>query len=807
MLIFPTNPFIIISMRKLKFFMLILVTALLICRLGFGEETLPSESQSQSPSTLTAQSEEPSASRPEQRLIKAIEIIGNKSISTNAIISKMKSQIDSPYLENVISDDIKRLYLLGFFSDINVKTEDYAQGVKIVIEVSERSLVEKIYFEGMRRIYMKDEKLKEMLKTKEKQYLDYPKLKEDVETLKKLYIKKGFSETQVDSKVEVDAVKNTAKVRFLIQEAKRVRIKNIFVKGNKSFSKSRILRLLKTKRAWLFNPGVLREDVFAEDLKRIESFYQREGYADIKVDSGVRRDPKKPWLYIDLTIEEGKKYLVGEVKIEGNSAISRKDLTSRLKVCLPGKIFSQEGMQQDVANLQAAYFDQGYIFAQISESSLVNLGTGLVDLTYSIIENEVAYVDKIKIRGNVKTKDIVVRREMRIYPGERFDGDKLRRSKERLQNLGFFEEVNYDTEDSEVANKKDLVVEVKEAKTGAFSFGGGYSTVDQLVGFVEIEQKNFDWKNFPYFTGDGQDLKLRGSFGSLSSGYNLSFTEPWMFDYPISFGFDVYKETRERESDVGYGYDEDRTGGDLRLGKEISEYLRSHLVYRYEIVDISNVSPDATADLQAEAGKNKISSLEFGLTNDARDNVFLPTRGHVLTGSLTGAGGVLGGDKEFWKFFGRASKYFPLFKGSVLEFRGRIGTADAYGDSEKLPIYERFFAGGAYTIRGYEERTIGPYDPVTKDPLGGNAMLVGNIEYTYPVFDFLRVAGFFDSGNVWENIGDLGSGGFKSSFGLGLRLKTPIGPISLDYGIPLNKQPGENDKSSGRFHFSVSHGF
>jgi len=426
-------------------------------------------------------------------------------------------------------------------------------------------------------------------------------------------------------------------------------------------------------------------------------------------------------------------------------------------------------------------------------------------------------VDMIKIRGNIKTRDVVIRRELRIHPGDRFDGEKLRRSKERLQNLGFFEEVSYDTEETQTPDKKNLVVDVKESKTGSFSFGGGYSTVDQFVGFVEVEQKNFDWKNFPYFTGAGQNLKFRASLGSISKAFDLSFTEPWVFDYPVSFGFDAYKRTHNRESDVGYGYDEDVTGGDLRLGKEISEYLREDLMYKMDVIDISNITDNATDDLRKESGSNTVSSMTYGLTFDNRDNVFDPLKGNYLNGSMQLAGGPFSGDKDFWKFFGRASHYFPFPGHSVLEVRGRIGLSDPYSDSDRIPIYERFFAGGAYTIRGYEERKLGPIDPDSKDPLGGNSILIGNIEYTYPLFNFLKVAAFYDIGNVWEKMGDIGSskdsngvnetGGLKSAFGLGLRIKTPIGPIMLDYGIPLDKAPGEDSKGSGRFHFSASHGF
>jgi outer membrane protein insertion porin family len=351
------------------------------------------------------------------------------------------------------------------------------------------------------------------------------------------------------------------------------------------------------------------------------------------------------------------------------------------------------------------------------------------------------------------------------------------------------------------------VVDVKEAKTGAFSFGGGYSTVDQFIGFVEVEQKNFDWRNWPYFTGAGQDLKLRASFGTLTQDFDLSFTEPWVFDYPVSFGFDGYRRTRDREEDVGYGYDQRITGGDLRLGRELTDYLRTDLTYRLDRIEITNISEDATFDLNREEGKNNISSIEPSLTFDSRDNVFIPTKGNLITSSWQYAGGPLAGDKDFWKFYARASHYIPLFRGSVLEFRGRVGLADPYGDSPVVPIYERFFAGGANTIRGYHERKIGPIDSVSKDPLGGESTVIGNLEYTYPIWSFLRLAAFYDTGNVWKKIDDIDFGDLKSGIGFGVRLKTPMGPVLVDYGIPLDKEPGEDKKGGGQFHFSMSHGF
>jgi outer membrane protein insertion porin family len=795
-------------MRKIFLICSSLLFVLCVALSSFAEDKVSTSDPLQSVSAETQ--EEPA------RLVTSIEVKDNKAISTNTIVSKMKTRIGSPYQENVISDDLKRLYLLNFFSDIKIDTEAYKDGIKVIVTVTERPIIDKIAFFGINRITLKDEKLKAQLKSKEGQYLDYPSLAEDLRILQKMYEKIGYNAAKIDYKLDTDKGTNKVKISFNVIEGGRVRIKNIIVEGNKAFTSGRILKLLKTKRAWFFNAGALKEDVLKEDLERIKAFYLRNGYIDVVVDNEVKPDEKKAYLlYLNIKIKEGNKYLVGNVSIKGNKDISEKEIIMRLKDCVPGKTFSEEAMRSDLVSIQGLYFDRGYISAHLQESFSLNSQTSRVDIGYDIVENQITYVDKIKVRGNIKTKDIVIRREMRIHPGDRFDGEKLRRSKERLQNLGFFEEIGYDTEDTEVSDQKDLIVDVKETKTGAFSFGGGYSTVDDFVGFVEIEQKNFDWKNWPYFTGAGQDLKIRATVGTVSGGFDLSFTEPWLFDYPISFGFDLYKRTHKRDSDVGYGYDEDVTGGDIRLGKELSEYLRGDLVYRIDSIDISNIDDDSTSDLKSEAGTNLISSITPSFTYDSRDNIFDTHKGNLFTGSFAFAGGPLGGDKNYWKFFGRASHFIPLPRNSALELRGRIGLADPYGDSTKIPIYERFFAGGAYTIRGYEERAIGPFDPGSKDPLGGTSMLVGNLEYLYPLFGFLKVAAFYDVGNVWEKLGDIGSsrdtsnntGGFKSSFGLGLRIKTPIGPIMLDYGIPMNKAPGEDSKSDGRFHFSVSNSF
>jgi len=735
--------------------------------------------------------------------VTAIDVKGNETISMATIVAKIKIRVGQLYSQNIISEDLKRLYNTGHFSDVSVDREDYKDGFKVIFLVTEKPIIETITYSGQKHLNVR--KLEFLTTSKKGEFLEEQKLREDVGIIEDEYQKRGFSDAVIGYETEIDPETNKATVVFVINEKAKLRITKIYFQGNDSFKSKRLLKLIKTRPDSLFTSGAFKEDVMEDDIARLKSFYQREGFLDVVVGYSSEVQAKGN-IIITIDVAEGQKYTIGEISVDGNTIIDTADIIDAIEETVGGEAFSQIKIQIDSANIQSLYFDKGYIFAHILETTSIDPETGRVDVAFNCREGDIAYVGMINIIGNTKTKDVVVRREMRIDPGERFDGRKLRRSKDRLRNLGFFEEINYDIVESNIPGKKDLVVEVKESKTGEFSFGGGYSTIDEFVGFVEIRQRNFDFQNWPTFTGDGQDLLLHAELGTVRENLQLSFTEPWFLDYPLSFGFDLYKKVHKRESDIGYGYDEETVGGDIRFGKELTEYLRGNLVYRIEEIEISNVSSDATNELRKEIGSNVISSLGLDLTLDKRDNPFDPTKGYMLSGFGEIAGGPLGFDKDFAKFVGKGSYDIPCPFGSVLEFRGRIGVVDAFGDSDEVPIYERFFAGGAYTIRGYNERKVGPIDPVSEDPIGGNSMVVANIEYTVPVIEYIKLATFFDTGNVWSDVGDIGSGNFKSGIGLGLRVKTPIGPIRLDYGFPLNDEPGEEDKE-GKFYFSFSHGF
>jgi len=763
-------------MRRLPAIVSFVIISVFICRIGLSQAPTPKK-------------------------VKLIKVEENRAVSTAAILSKIKTKVGDTFSYDVLNDDLKRLYSLGFFTDISIDVSDYKDGLAVTFIVEEKAVIGVINFNGNKSI--RDGHLKKEMTSKEGEMFDASKLSRDMTVLKRFYEKRGFHLAEIDYTSQIDKKKNMATVTVVVEEQRVVKIKHMFFEGSESYPDNKLFMLIITRRDTLITSGHFKKDVFEEDLEKLKAFYQSEGYLDVKVESEFEYYANG--MDITIIIEEGKKYLVGNIFVMGNKIFAKDELGDVLKL-KKNKAFSQDGMKLDAIHIQEKYYINGYIMCRVYPEPVVNKDTGRIDITYSINENKLIYVNKVNVAGNTKTKDVVIRRELRTYPGESFNGEKIKRSKERLYNLGYFEEISFDTRETDDPAKRDLVVNVKETKTGEFSFGGGYSSIDRLIGFASVSQKNFDITNFPTFTGGGQNLTLRGEFGFVRSNYLLSWTDPWIFGFPYSFGFDLYRTTHDRERDAGYGWEEERWGGNARLGKEFTDWLRSGLVYKLDRVKISNLPDDIITDIREEEGTNFLSSLQTYLTFDTRDNIYNPKRGTVITGTVEDAGGVFLGDFDFLKYTGKVSQYFSFMEQFVLELKVRGGLVHEYGDSERVPVYERFYAGGANSIRGYSERGVGPRDDNSGDATGGESIAIGNIELTFPVFkNLIKGAIFYDVGNVWEHSDEIGQGSYKYGAGLGVRVKTPIGPVKVDWGYPLKKIKHEEQK--GRFYFSISHGF
>lgn len=736
-----------------------------------------------------------------------MDVSGLKTIAKETVLSKVRTRSGSPYEDAVVSEDIRRIFALGYFTDVRADVETLPDGLQLTFVVKEKPAVSAIEVQGHR--ILPKPKVLDLFAVSKGELYDPRKVKEGIALLKAEYGRRGFSQVEVLSKTEPHEADNTVTIYLLVDEGPRMRIRDVLIEGNRAFSDRRIRKVLKTKRRWWWFSGVYHEQVLEEDLERVRAFYRKNGYQDAAASQQTYRDPRGKGLLVHLTVSEGLQHRVGQVGVAGVTLFPERELRQVIAL-KPGAVFSDEALQEDLRLLKQYYGDRGYIRADVVPNTQLDAKTKRVNLTYQITEHDLVHVNRIDVEGNLRTRDTVVRREMRIYPGEAFDGAKIRKSIDRLYNLGYFEEVTVDTRKADAADREDLIFKVKESKTGSFSFGGGFSSVDRLVGLVELEQRNFDVTKFPNFTGAGQDLRLRAEVGTVRRFFDLSFTEPWIFGHPLSLGIDAFNRTSLRNNSLGRAFDEEQRGAGVRLGKEFADKVQLGLSYQLFRTVISDVLEEASSALKAEQGRNYVSVVGTSVLLDQRNSKFDPTQGYTVFTSADLAGGVLAGDKDFFRLQGGGSVYWPHGSRFVLESRLRAGLVDAYGDSEEVPIFERFFGGGTGTIRGFRERRVGPLDASSNDPIGGEATLVGTVEEVMTIVrdergrSILKGSAFVDIGDVWRRVGDFGES-YKAGAGIGIRVNTPIGPVRLDVGYPISDVP-EDDRRL-RLHFNVSRSF
>jgi len=733
-----------------------------------------------------------------QNVVRNIEIRGNRIVSTNAILNKVKTKVGSPLLQEVVNEDVKRLYATGFFQDVRVDVQPQADGLAVNIIVDEKPIIKRIIIEGAKVI--KEDNIRKDLNIVEGQILDQRAVKDAVNKIQNKYIQKGFRFAEVKSDIDINEEAKEAVLYILIDEGAKYKIKSIKFSGNKTFPSRRLSKLVKTKPEFIFllRKGVFDEEKFQEDIDRLRGYYQAEGFLDVQVAPEYEYDRKDKKILISIKIEENSRYYTGDVKIKGNVLFPESEIWENLAM-LPGFVFSQARMMVDIDGIRKYYFRQGYIGVQITPDVVLNPDTKKVDVVYNIVEGDLFFIDKIKIRGNTKTKDIVIRREFRVRPGERFDGDKLDRSKQRLDNLGFFQEVVYDTEEGSAPNRKNLIFQVKEKQTGELSFGAGVSSIDKFVGFAEIAQKNFDWLNFPTFTGAGQSLSIRGRLGSITRDLDLSFVEPYFLGRNLSLGFNGFSVKRDKNNT---NFDEQRTGVTISFAKALSEYIRAGVGYTFEQVNLTDIPSDPGPTVLAFEGKTNLSRLKFNLSRDTRDSTFNPSKGTVISGSVELIGTFLGGDHDYYNGQISFSKYFTFFKRHLFEVKTRLGVTDTIG-GDQVPVFDRFYAGGLGTVRGYGPRRVGPIE--NGGAIGGDSIFILNLEYTVPLIESFKAAVFIDIGNVAAGSYAIDSKTVAASVGPGLKINTPIGPVALYYGYPMIHPDPENE--NGRFEFSFSRGF
>jgi outer membrane protein insertion porin family len=773
------------------------------------------------PSTLSL------AQAPEETVVREIEVrfSGPETVNRAVVMANIQTAVGKPRTREMIEQDVRNLINTGYFYDVRVLEEPMVDGVRVVFQVQGKATIKEIIIEGNKRF--KEERLKREYSQKVGDSLDERKAHDDAHKMQDLYEKSGYPDSKVTYEVSIDKDTGKAILKFKVHEGERVYIKQIKFTGNKAFPDGQLLKIMKTRHhwwgSWFASTGVLKEEEFKEDLEKLRDFYNSKGYIDMEIRGSHIERVGTQWMVIVIDLYEGAQYKVGTVAIDGNKIFPTTDLEKHLKMT-SGKIFTPTAMAADQKALEDYYGGRGYLDTSARPIRIPNVETGRIDMTYSIHEGELTYIEKVDIRGNTKTKDKVIRRELAVNPGEIYNTVKVDRSVERLKNLGYFSKVEATPEPTDVPNRKDLVLNLEEQRTGSVTFGAGFSSIDSLLGFVEITQGNFDLFNWPSFTGGGEKLRLRLQVGFKRQDEVLSFVEPWFLDQKLSLGFDAF---HHNSNFLSTEYSEQRTGIDLWLEKALNDFIRGRIEYGIQSIDL-DVSQSASQELQSQNGSHTRSSVTGTLVYDTRDSVFLTTRGNRTEVSAELAGGPMGGNVDDYKLNAKTAFYFPFFDKQVLQLVGAVGVVDSFGATrstasnvietvhsggvtstvmraiDPVPIFDRYFLGGANTLRGFAFRQVSPKDG-DNQPIGGNSSMNATAEYTYPIVERVRGAFFFDIGNVYVNAYDFSFSGMKSDAGLGIRLNLPIGPLRLDYGYPIM-----TDKTSGRtgkIQFSVGYQF
>ena len=743
---------------------------------------------------------------PEQQgppIIKSIEIqyVGPQTIARDKILAQMQSKPGRPYSESLVEQDIKALYKTGQLQNVRIFGQAEGDGVKVMVVLQTRSFVNEIAIEGAERISAKS--LRKKIDLKINGPLSEDELQKAREKIVESYQAKGFTDVDVKYKVDTDEARGTSRVVFTIAEGSKGAVSAIRFEGNTKFGDRILRKQMKTKGKTFYSfidkSGRLDETQLEQDVNAVKEYYQDHGYIDVEVKE-VRRERAKGRLTIVVVLVEGPLYRVGKIRISGTKVANEQKVRALLKM-KEGGVYSPKQIREDSKKIADAYGSGGYVDLQVTPQG-IPAGEGRIDVHYEILEGGPSFVQRVNIVGNTRTKDEVIRREVLISPGDILNSVRVETTKKRLENLGYFEKVETFPEDTGVSGRKDLTIQVQEKRTGSLNFGAGFSTIDQLVGFVEMSQGNFDLLNWPSFTGAGQKFRFRLQYGNVRKDVTLSLTEPYFLDRRISLGGELFYREADYLSSL---YTQRNYGFSLETRKAIAPYTALSLQYRLEAIELFNVAPTSSSQILLEQGQTTKSQVIAGISNDTRDNPFLTRTGHRLVFTPYIAGGFLGGSEQIIGASIEARQYFHLWKDSILLLSGEVASVDTWGDGTRVRIFDRLFLGGSNDLRGFNFRDVSPRD-INGEPLGGQSMASFTIEYTMPIIEKARFAVFYDSGFVNARPWNFDTNHVVSDAGVGLRLDLPIGPLRIDYGIPIQKN-GFKDAGTGKFNFNVGYQF
>ena len=737
--------------------------------------------------------------------IARVVIRGNHRVSAHRILGQMRLREGSRYTPEAVDEDFKRIYGLGEFDNLVIRPERQAEGLVLVVEVTERPVLEGLEFEGNRAF--EDEDLTETVGVEPGNLIDRHKVFTGVQAIERLYRDKGYYFVSVE--LDEGLLRRKQVARYTIAEGPRVRVRHIEFVGNDSIGVRELRQRMET-RTWFpfIIPGLYDEEKLQRDVVSVRNYYVEQGFLDIQIGRELEFSDDKEKLTIRIIVEEGPRYQVRSLALEGVERFSRSLLKKQMELG-PGEPYTADTVRRDVALIRETYGEVGYIHTSVKPVIDFTEEPGQVDVAFQVQEGRQVEIGEIRIEGNRLTQDKVIRRELRFYPEEPVNTKLIESAETRLAGSGLFERGSVQistipTADPDVA---DILVRVEEAETANLIFGAGVSSNSGVLGNISLTQRNFDAADWPKssdefwrgeaFRGAGQNFSIVLEPGTELQRYRVGFRDPHVFDTEYSFSSSVFFFDRIRDA-----YDERRIGGRFGFGREIREDLRAFVNLRLEDIRISDLDSVVPADVLDVEGSSGLTSVEVGITKDTTDSFLFPTEGYRLTGAVEQAG-ALGGDYDFTRFTVDARRYWTvtrdvLDRKTVLAIRGRTGFIA--GDA---PIFERFFAGGHGNIRGFEFRGVGPRDLDTA--IGGDFLALASAEYSFPIFgQNLTGVLFLDTGTVEETI-EITT--WRASVGAGVRFTVPFfGPVpfALDFGVPISK---DGDDEEQVFSFSIGTSF
>jgi len=713
----------------------------------------------------------------------AVEVRGASRVAPDAVRKVMGTQAGQELDLAMVRQDVKAIYRMGYFRDVTFDTEEVPGGYRLTVIVSEKPIVGAVQIEGNKDVDTAD--LRAAVTVKDRSLFQEEKVKESVNKLREVAQNKGFIDASVDASVAEDS-EGALRVTFRVTEGAKLKIERVVVTGNRFFPTKAVLKVMDTSGKGIFSfitdSGVFKKDVLENDVRKIEALYQNSGFMDSKISEPVV-DRGKKGLVVTIRIFEGRQYRVGEIRFSGESGLPEETLRKTVKLAR-GELFDRETLLSDLLALTTLVNDEGYAQALVSPGVEKRKEYPVADVTYRFERGTKFRFGKVEISGNPKTLDRVIRHSLDVSDGRTYTATGLKTTKENLTRTSYFKDVKVSTAPSATPGEMDAKIEVQEGPTGTLSGGLGYSTIDKIFGVVQLTENNL--------FGKGWKASLNSQFGARRTTYSIDFRDPHFLDTDFSLLLGIFK-TKVKYTD----FEKDAQGGRAGFGYNFTRFTNASVSFRMDetkILGLPGTNPSFIVQQEIAKGLQQTRSVSFNVTRNTTDKYIDPSRGGVQSASLEYAGGPFGGDSQFVKYYLNAKKFYPVTASTVFSWNVLWAHVVPTVGGAAVPLFERFFLGGPYSIRGFKSRSISPTDPNTGDAIGGNKELVANLEYLFPLVSEISFKGvlFFDAGNAWaQSSWPVKDQGLWAAYGIGVRWYSPMGPLRFEWGWNLDRPQGQ----------------